>query len=195
MGNEQQQPGPSQQQPTVEQPKKKKHTGLIIVLVIIIVLVLGGLVSCYACGTAVDETLEGDTADSVTSDGSSGSGDNSSGDGEAGQDAVTLYEGNDVTVSATERGEELGSAYYTIEIVNDSDVNVEVTIDDLSVDGVMDDYALIMVDVASGKKTEETLDFVDTTSSMDDLVNVEGSIDIVNADSYDTIDSTTFTIK
>lgn len=195
MGNEQQQPGPSQQQPTVEQPKKKKHTGLIIVLVILIVLVLGGLVSCYACGTAVDETLEGDTADSVTSDGSSGSGDNSSGDGEAEQDAVTLYEGNDVTVSATERGEELGSAYYKIEIVNDSDVDIEVTIDDWSVDGSMvDETALVYVDVASGKKSEEQVDFIDI-SSMDDLVNVEGSIDILNADSYDTIDSTTFTIK
>lgn len=179
-----------QQQPPAPQAPKKRHTGLIVVIVILIVLVLGGLVSCFACGAAVDSALEGDTATSVTNDGSEG-GDASGEDGA--MSAVELYSGNGITVSATERGEQLGMGYYTIEIANDSERNVYVSIDNVSVDGTMAD-TFFYEDVAAGKTSSAELTLVDI-DSMDDLKNVEGSIEITDQDDFSTIGSDTFTIE
>ena len=179
-----------------EQQPKKKHTGLIVVIVILVILVLGGLASCYACGAAVDavdEELEGETADSVTSDGSSGSDASEDADDEGDAiEAVVLYDDNDITISATERGEDITGAYYTIEIVNDSDSSITVDIDEVSVDGAMADV-LFAETVSAGKTSSEQLSLYDV-DSMDDLVNVEGSIYIYDADTYNDIADTTFTI-
>ena len=177
-------------QPPAPQAPKKRHTGLIVVLVIIIVLVVGGLVSCYACGAAVDSAVEGEKASSVTSDGSAG-GDASSED--SAMSAVELYNDNGITVSATERGEQLGMGYYTIEIANDSKKDVYVSIDNVSVDGTMAD-TFFYEDVAAGKTSSADLTLIDI-DSMDDLKNVEGSIEIVDQEDGDTIGSGTFTIK
>lgn len=190
---QQQPPAPQQQhyqQPPYHQPPKKRHTGLIVAIVILVVLVLGGLVSCFACGAAVDSAVEGDKASSVTSDGSSQQNADS---GDASMSAVALYDGHGITVSATERGEQLGMGYYTIEIKNDSKSNVYVSIEDVSVDGTMAD-TFFYEDVAAGKtaNAELTLTNVD---SMDDLKNVEGTVSIVDQDDLSTIGSDSFTIK
>lgn len=181
---------PAPQQSPVSQPPKKKHTGLIVVIAILVVLVLGGLVSCFACGAAVDSAVEGEKASSVTSDGSvqqdAGSGDES-------MPAVKLYNGNGITVSATERGEQLGMGYYTIEIANDSKRDVYVSIEDVSVDGTMAD-TFFYEDVAAGKTANAKLTLIDV-DSMDDLRNVEGSIEVIDQDDFDVVASDSFTIK
>ena len=188
MSDYQQQP-PASQQPYY-QPPKKKHTGLIVVVVILVVLILAGLVSCMSCGAAIDSAVEGDKASSVTSDGSAQQNGDS---GDAGMSAVTLYDKGGITVKATEHGEQMGMAYYTVEITNDTKKNVVVSIDNVSVDGKMAN-TFYYEDVAKGKtaETELTLTAID---SMDDLKNVEGDISVVNSDTYETIGSDTFTIK
>lgn len=189
---QQQPPAPQQQnrqQPPYHQPPKKRHTGLIVVIVILVVLVLGGLVSCFACGAAVDSAVEGDKASSVTSDGSSQQGAGA----DASMSAVTLYDEGGISVKATERGEQMGMAYYTVEISNDSKKNIVVSIDNVSVDGKMAN-TFYYEDVAKGKTADTELTLTDV-GSMDDLKNVEGDISITDSDTYDTVGSGTFTIK
>lgn len=220
MGNEQQQQGPSQQQPNpstsgesvtanenasngkTKKPFYKKAWFWIVVIVIIL-LIIGVSGGSDEEGTDSEETAAQDSVeveeeDSEKADENSGkskkSSKKSSGKKEEEKSkSVSLYDDNGITVDIVDSGEGFVGVYYTIEIVNDSEKNINVSIEDLSVDGTMVDI-WFYEDVASGKNASEDLD-IDEISSIDDLTNVEGTIDITDADTYDTIDSTTFTIK
>ena len=177
-----QQPQP---QPQPQQPPKKKHTGLIVVLIILAVLILGGLISCAACGAAVNKTIEGSKASNVTG--------GSTGTASSAQSAAVLYDANGITVKATERGVKYGMAYYTIETTNTTSQNIDVSIDNVSANGTMI-KTFFYQNVAAGKTSKEELQFSDV-HDMDMLVNVEGSIKIVNHDNFKMIAQSTFAIS
>lgn len=170
------------QQPYAPAPApKKKHTALVVVLVILAVLIVGGLVSCAACGAAVTEVAKDNKAESVSSNKSDGSA------------AIKLFSKNGVTVTATERGEQLGSPYYTIKMKNKSKHNVYVSIDNVSVDGTMVS-TFFYEDVAKGKTAtaELTLPGID---GMESLKNVEGQVKVTDQDNLSSLGKKNFTIE
>ena len=100
---------------------------------------------------------------------------------------VVLFDESGVSMTATGVGsEEYGGAYIEVTIANDSDSTVVIcSNDDFSVGNVMTDVWLYTT-VTPGKIAYEQIDF-EELSSADELVDIEGSFEIDDEESYDVI--------
>ena len=100
---------------------------------------------------------------------------------------VVLFDESGVSMTATAVGsEEYGGAYIEVTIANDSDSTVVIcSNDDFSVGNVMTD-AWLYTTVTPGKIAYEQIDF-EELSSADELVDIEGSFEIDDEESYDVI--------
>ena len=100
---------------------------------------------------------------------------------------VVLFDESGVSMTATAVGsEEYGGAYIEVTIANDSDSTVVIcSNDDFSVGNVMTDVWLYTT-VTPGKIAYEQIDF-EELSSADELVDIEGSFEIDDEESYDVI--------
>ena len=102
-------------------------------------------------------------------------------------DEVVLFDESGVSMTATGVGaDEYGGAYIEVTIENDSDLTVEVySNEDFSAGDVMTD-AWLYETVTPGKTAYSQIEF-DGLSSIDELVDVEGSFMISDEESYDVI--------
>ena len=102
-------------------------------------------------------------------------------------DEVVLFDESGVSMTATGVGaDEYGGAYIEVTIANDSDSTVTIcTNDDFSAGNVMTD-AWLYTTVTPGKIDYDQIDF-EELSSVDELVDIEGSFEIADGESYDVI--------
>ena len=103
-----------------------------------------------------------------------------------------LYEGNNVKITATGFGEDIFGPELKLSIENNTDQNIVVQTRDASVNGYMV-TTLFSVDVAAGKKANESLIF-DSASleecGIDTVASMEFGFVILNGDSYEEIFNT-----
>ena len=120
---------------------------------------------------------------------------------------LVLVDNELVTITVTEKFEK-GDIYYKeigykVTIVNKSDKNLSIGLDNCSVDGVMND-PLWATTVIAGKTRYETIywwvgddseDFNPNVLSIEDLVNVEFKITVSDEDTCDTLMETNVVIE
>lgn len=107
---------------------------------------------------------------------------------------VTIYDDKNITVDVVGAYEdaEMDYVYYEMEVVNDSKKDVIVEVVDVSIDDLMADsnfYETVM----SGKRCEEELR-VDAEDP-EDLMSIEGTVTIMDKNSYEDIASEPFSLK
>lgn len=113
----------------------------------------------------------------------------------AGDEQIVLYDANGIIWYITDYEESDWSSYLTINSIveNKSDQNVTLSVDTLSVNG-WDVSTFVYAQVSAGKKAKQEISFDLSDASVEkasEITTMEVAIQILNSDSYKTIDEVT----
>lgn len=112
-----------------------------------------------------------------------------------GDERIVLYDANGICWYITDYEESDWSSYLTINSIveNTSDKNVTLSVDALSVNG-WDVSTFVYAQVSAGKKAKEEISFDLSDASVEkasEITTMEVAIQILNSDSFKTIDEVT----
>lgn len=171
-----------------------KKSKLLVALMLVLVMVMSAACSdsteikkpanvnsdsSVTSGDNTDEKTDGDTVDTGNTV-----------NGAVTIEQTVLFDADGIVVTATGYEEGWMGPEIMVLVENNTDKNVLVTTDSLSVNGYMLPYTSLYADVAAGKKSNESISIMTSEleqSGIETISNLQFFIDISDADNWETL--------